>query len=116
VSDHERYFVGPPDPALEGAQAFVERFWSDADGEGEVRADLLRAADSSPQSIMTGLVALKRVLDDPTKAWALTYLVEVNANHGLDACTEAAARSFLERFVGLAETALRASPSQPGEA
>jgi hypothetical protein len=103
----EEFVVGPPDPVVEKAAAFLREFWSDGDSEDEVRADLRCCGAWSLGSIRDGLAALQRVLDEPSRGWCLTYLVEIDANCSLDECTEAAARTFLERCVALTEAVLR---------
>ncbi|GIG85614.1 hypothetical protein [Plantactinospora endophytica] len=106
MAEREAFFVGRPDPLVERAQRFVSTFWSDGGDDDEVRADL---ASSAAHVVTAGLAALRAVLDDPSKGWTLTYLVEIDANHSLDECTEAAARTFLEGCVALAEGVLESA-------
>jgi hypothetical protein len=107
VRERREFFVGPPDPVVERAQAFVSRYWDDTGSEDEVRADLCRSAAWSADSVRRDLAALQSVLADSSSGWRLTYLVEIDANCGLDEFTEAAARAFLDRFVAMAEDLLR---------
>jgi hypothetical protein len=102
----EEFVVGPPDPVVEKAAAFLRQFWLSGDSQDEVRASLGRSVAQSPDLVHRGLAALCSVLADPSKGWCLTYLVEIEANHSLDEFSEAAARAFLDRFVALADEAL----------
>ena len=102
----QEFVVGPPDPVVETAGAFLRAYWLSGDSQDDIRASLGRDAALSPSRICRGLEALRTVLADPSKGWCLTYLVEIDANHSLDEFSEAAARAFLDRFVALADEAL----------
>jgi len=91
---------------VEDAQAFLRRYWGDESRLDAIRDDMKKTIALSPNTIIRGIKAIEKLINEPPAEEVLLNLVIWDANHVLENPTEESAKAWLQSIVNFSKNVM----------